>query len=74
MRLSPPSGFRRSLWLDASRVKVTVNRGVVTLAGQMDRRSNAHIAARSVLRVNGVVEVIDELKWDEDDTPSWEDR
>ncbi|MFC4530730.1 CBS domain-containing protein [Sphaerisporangium dianthi] len=66
--------LRRSLWMDASRVRTTVRRGVVTLAGEMDRRSNAHIAARAVMRVNGVVDVVDELKWDEDDTPTWESR
>ncbi|GGL13670.1 hypothetical protein Sme01_70030 [Sphaerisporangium melleum] len=64
----------RSLWMDASRVKVTVKRGVVTLEGTMDRRSNAHIAARAVLRVNGVVDVIDRLTWEEDDSPGWDAR
>lgn len=58
----------RALWVDTSRVQVAVDQGIVTLTGRMNRRSDAEIAARMALRVNGVVDVIDELEWDEDDT------
>ncbi|GGL00880.1 hypothetical protein Ppa06_69430 [Planomonospora parontospora subsp. parontospora] len=63
-----------SLWVDTSRVKVAVHRGVVTLTGRMDRRSEAEIAARMALRVNGVVDVVDEIHWNEDDTTAWTGR
>jgi CBS-domain-containing membrane protein len=58
----------RSLWVDTSRVQVAVHQGVVKLSGRMNRRSDAEIAARMALRVNGVVDVVDDLEWDEDDT------
>jgi len=63
-----------SLWADTSRVKVTVDQGVAKLSGRMERRSDALIAARMALRVHGVVDLLDELEWDEDDTPSWKGR
>ncbi|MFC4060629.1 CBS domain-containing protein [Planomonospora corallina] len=56
-----------SVWVDTSGVRVWVNRGVVTLGGRVRQRSDAQIFPRSVLRVNGVVDVIDELRWDVDD-------
>ena len=61
----------RALWVDTSRVKVEVRHGVVTLSGRMDRRSETEIALRMTARVNGVVEVINELTWYEDDTSTW---
>ncbi|GAA3446412.1 CBS domain-containing protein [Planomonospora venezuelensis] len=63
-----------SLWTDTSQVEVSVHRGVVTLTGRMERRSEALIAARMALRVNGVVDVVDEIRWDEDDSPAWTGR
>ncbi|GGT03910.1 hypothetical protein GCM10010156_72190 [Planobispora rosea] len=57
-----------SAWTDTSQVKVAVHQGVVTLGGRMQQRSEARVAARLALRVNGVIDVIDEIKWDEDDT------
>ncbi|GAA4039470.1 CBS domain-containing protein [Nonomuraea soli] len=61
----------RALWVDTSRVSVSVHGGIVTLSGRMDRRSETEIAARMSARVNGVVDLISELTWYEDDTPTW---
>ncbi|MEO3863294.1 CBS domain-containing protein [Acrocarpospora sp. B8E8] len=61
----------RSLWVDTEHVRVSVDNGVVTLSGAMDRRSEAEIAARMVGRVNGVVDVINELEWKYDGDAEW---
>ncbi|MEV0591444.1 CBS domain-containing protein [Nonomuraea cavernae] len=63
--------LERALWVDTSHVTVEVHQGVVTLSGWMDRRSEAGIAARMTQRVNGVVDVIDNLTWKQDDS-KWE--
>ncbi|GGO69243.1 CBS domain-containing protein [Nonomuraea cavernae] len=63
--------LERALWVDTSHVTVEVHQGVVTLGGWMDRRSEAGIAARMTQRVNGVVDVIDNLTWKQDDS-KWE--
>ncbi|MFD1542741.1 CBS domain-containing protein [Nonomuraea guangzhouensis] len=63
----------RSLWVDTSGVKVKVHQGVVTLSGQMDRRTETGIAARMSGRVNGVVDVVNKLTWKTDDSV-WEAR
>ncbi|WP_113704371.1 CBS domain-containing protein [Nonomuraea lactucae] len=60
--------LERSLWVETSRVRVDVAHGVVTLSGRIDRRSDARIAGRLTQRVNGVVDVVNEIAWDEDDT------
>ncbi|BEL05998.1 CBS domain-containing protein [Actinoplanes sichuanensis] len=48
-------------------VRTSVERGVVTLAGQVDRWSTKVLLARLVALVPGVVEVIDEVRFDFDD-------
>ncbi|WP_084965952.1 CBS domain-containing protein [Thermoactinospora rubra] len=63
--------LERELWAETSGVRVEVIHGVVTLGGRMDRRSEAGLAVRLVRRVNGVVDVVDELTWAEDDAPVW---
>lgn len=63
----------RGLWVDTSGVTVHVRHGVVTLSGQMDRKTETAIAARMTGRVDGVVDVIDELTWKHDDS-TWEAR
>ncbi|MER7213414.1 CBS domain-containing protein [Streptosporangium sp. NPDC000239] len=60
----------RSVWTDTSQVKVLVHRGVVTLTGRMEQRSEAQLTAHMALRVNGVVDVVDEIRWDEDGSPA----
>lgn len=64
----------RSLWVDTDDVRIRVDRGIVTLSGSVNRRSDAEIATRMVQRVNGVVDVIDKLEWKEDDTLRWGGR
>ncbi|WP_432920560.1 CBS domain-containing protein [Microbispora sp. CA-135349] len=61
----------RSLRADTSGVGVHVHQGVVTLTGQMDRRGDARTAVRMTRRVSGVVDVVDELRWKEDDATTW---
>jgi CBS-domain-containing membrane protein len=58
----------RVLCLEPEVVDVSVERGVVTLRGTVDRRSTAAIAVRLVHAVAGVVDVADELDFDYDDT------
>ncbi|MET8336347.1 CBS domain-containing protein [Streptosporangium canum] len=62
----------RSLWMNTSRVQVAVQDGVVTLSGRMILRRDVQIAVWMTRQVNGVVEVVDELVWDRDDTPAGE--
>ncbi|MEU4410938.1 BON domain-containing protein [Streptosporangium sp. NPDC023963] len=64
----------RSLWMDTSRVQVTVEDGVVTLSGRMTLRADTRIALWMTWQTNGVVDVIDELTWDRDNTPAGEWR
>lgn len=59
----------RSLWMDTSRVRVSVRNGVVTLSGTMTLRGDTRTALTMTLRVDGVVGVIDELLWDRDNVP-----
>ncbi|TMR88970.1 BON domain-containing protein, partial [Nonomuraea basaltis] len=67
----------RTLWVNTDGVTVTVDNGVVTLTGWMDRRTEtgiaARMAARMAARVNGVVDVVNELTWKQDDS-KWEAR
>jgi CBS domain-containing protein len=58
------------LWLQPADVEVEVNvaDGVVTLAGTLERRSEAEIAVRLTQALPGVVAVIDRLDYDWDDT------
>ncbi|MEU4541319.1 CBS domain-containing protein [Streptosporangium sp. NPDC023825] len=60
----------RALWMDTSRVQVTVKDGVVTLSGRMTLRADTRIALWMTRQINGVVEVFDELTWDRDNTPT----
>jgi CBS domain-containing protein len=60
----------RALWVDTSGVRVKVEHGIVTLSGSMNARSDTQITARMAGRINGVVDVVDELAWKEDDTKS----
>jgi CBS domain-containing protein len=53
--------FQRALWADPNAVTVAVNRGVVTLTGQLERRSEVEIAGRLTPTIPGVVEVRNRL-------------
>jgi CBS domain-containing protein len=60
--------LRRVLWIEPGLVRVEVHGGVVRLIGQLDRRTTAMMAVRLSHGVAGVVEVVDELGYDFDDT------
>ncbi|WP_433716848.1 CBS domain-containing protein [Actinoplanes sp. CA-051413] len=53
---------------DAGRVQVTVDDGVVTFTGRVGRWSTTDIADRLTRQVAGVVEVVDQLEYDYDDS------
>jgi CBS-domain-containing membrane protein len=57
----------RALWLAPRSVDVSVTDGVVTLAGQMERKSETEIAVAMTVRVDGVVAVVDKLTYRLDD-------
>lgn len=78
VHLRPDAGIRRdvveevlwrSLGVRDGVVDVTVQRGVVTLTGQVERRSTAQLAVRLARQVSGVVEVVDALGYAIDDAP-----
>jgi CBS domain-containing protein len=54
----------------ADQVKADVIDGVVTLRGEVDRRSTARITVRLARGTTGVVDVLDEMTWRDDDTAS----
>jgi CBS domain-containing protein len=60
--------FQRALWVDPDTVSVEVRDGVVTLTGQLERRSLIPIAVSLVHGVDGVVEVVDRLGFELDDS------
>ncbi|MEU6378757.1 CBS domain-containing protein [Streptomyces sp. NPDC046909] len=51
----------RALWLPPLSVDVAVTEGVVTLSGQMERKSETEIAVAMTRRIDGVVAVVDHL-------------
>ncbi|NUK83586.1 BON domain-containing protein [Streptomyces lunaelactis] len=74
--LQPDEAIRRaivkdviedSLWLAPQAIDVSVTNGVVTLSGELERRSEKAVALRMTEWVNGVVAVIDELTYTFDD-------
>jgi CBS domain-containing protein len=60
--------LQRTLWLEPGTVSVSVVKGVVTLAGTVDRRSTVPIVVQLVGAVTGVVEVVNHLTYHHDDT------
>ncbi|MFF5113764.1 CBS domain-containing protein [Streptosporangium sp. NPDC000509] len=62
----------RSLWMNTSLVQVTVKDGVVTLSGRMTLRGDTRIALEMTRQINGVIDVINELTWDRDNTRTGE--
>jgi CBS domain-containing protein len=59
-----------TLWIDPSEVDVQVENGEVVLAGQVETRGTAELAALFARRVLGVVEVRSRLGWRHDDSRS----
>lgn len=60
--------LREAMGIDPERVHVVVRDGVVTLAGQMARRSMVTSVGRLAYTVPGVVSVLNRLSYDYDDT------
>lgn len=56
-----------TLWIEPASVEVTVDDGVVTLAGRVETKTIAEIVAAYVRRVPGVVAVESSLEWGSDD-------
>jgi len=59
--------LERALWLRPADLDVTVNDGVVTLAGTLEQRSQAEIAVRLTHALPGVIAVEDRLEYRFDD-------
>jgi CBS domain-containing protein len=58
---------RRTLWIDPDTIRVVVREGIVTIQGQVERRSLLPIVDRLVMSVEGVVAVNDQLSYAADD-------
>ena len=58
---------------DSRTVRVDVQANVVTLSGEVDRRSDAEILGRVTRQVDGVVDVVNELSYRWDDLRSQRD-
>lgn len=56
-----------ALWLGPHTVEVDVYDGVVTLTGQLERRSDAAVAVAMTRHLDGVVDVVDNLTYRFDD-------
>ncbi|HEY6706029.1 MAG TPA: CBS domain-containing protein [Actinomycetota bacterium] len=61
--------LRRAMWMDPDTVVVDVRDGVVTLTGQLERRSLIPITVSLVRSLDGVVDVVDRLTFEVDDIP-----
>ncbi|WP_460072847.1 CBS domain-containing protein [Streptomyces sp. YKOK-I1] len=59
--------FVNTLWLAPYTVEAAVRNGVVTLTGQLERRSEIPIAVGMTRRLDGVVDVVDHLSYRIDD-------
>jgi CBS-domain-containing membrane protein len=57
----------RAMWIDPDTVAVEVRDGVVTLTGQLERRSLIPIVVSLVRGLDGVVDVVDRLSFEFDD-------
>ncbi|MDT6982336.1 CBS domain-containing protein [Streptomyces lusitanus] len=57
-----------ALWLTPRALAVTVEDGVVTLTGRLERRGDVDVAVRAASRLDGVVAVVDQLSYGVDDT------
>ena len=58
----------RTMWIDPNTIAVSVQRGVVTLGGELERRSSVPIVVGLVRAVAGVVDVVDQFTYRHDDT------
>jgi CBS domain-containing protein len=60
--------IERSLWEDPERIRVEVRDGVVTLSGRLASKSLIPLTVALTQSIDGVVDVIDELSYERDDT------
>jgi CBS domain-containing protein len=60
--------FDKTMWLDADAYGVDVHEGIVTIEGNVDRKSTATILERLTGLVEGVDRVDNRLTWDLDDS------
>ncbi|MEV5431713.1 CBS domain-containing protein [Streptomyces sp. NPDC052701] len=65
--------LERGLWLVSGGIDVTVTKGVVTLRGQMERKSETGIAVAMTRRTDGVVDVVNRLTHRFDDSELQDD-
>jgi hypothetical protein len=56
------------LGCDPDRAEVAVTDGIVTLSGEVERKSMVQLAARMARSVDGVVDVVNELSYAIDDS------
>jgi CBS domain-containing protein len=59
--------IRRLLFLDPATVTVSVHEGVVTLSGELENRTEAHLLEELTRRIAGVVRVVSNLTFQVDD-------
>lgn len=59
--------IRRLLFLDPEQVKVKVAEGVVTLSGELENRTEAHLLEELTRRIAGVIRVVSNLTYQVDD-------
>ena len=59
----------RAMWVNPESLTVKVRDGVATLTGQLERRSLIPIAVSLVHGIDGVVDVVDRLSFEVDDSP-----
>jgi CBS domain-containing protein len=57
----------RVMWIDPSRVTASVEQGIVTLSGTVERRSSVSIVKELVASLAGVVDVVGDLNYRIDD-------
>jgi CBS domain-containing protein len=67
VRKAVADGVLRSLWIDPADLTIKVRAGIVTLSGQLDRRSTADIVIAFTKATPGVVDVVDEITYEVDD-------
>jgi CBS-domain-containing membrane protein len=58
----------KALWMDPNTIQVRVTGGVVDLSGQVDRKSDIRILTNLVGGLDGVVGVVEKLRFSYDDT------
>jgi signal-transduction protein with cAMP-binding, CBS, and nucleotidyltransferase domain len=63
---------RRVLFVDPETIDVSVMNGVVTFVGSIGTRTEARLVEELARRLDGVVDVSNELTWRIDDTDSQE--